>query len=391
MGRGGQIRAGALVAVVEVRRRLGNRSLLIQAIVGPVALAAIISLAFGSAGNVDAEVGVVDEDGSPLAAAFARGLVEASADGLEFVAVDGAAEARRRVEDGDLGAAVVVPAGYMASLAGDRPGAVEVIAGDDRLVSSAVARSVADALTARANAARLASAATVAGGGATPSPDDLAGLELPIDIRTRGSGDEVSPAAYFGPSMGLLFLFMTAGIVARSLLDEQRRRILDRVLATPTRPGTVLAGKCASAVVLGVISLSTIWLVTALALGAGWGDPAGVVLLIVATALAVAGIGAAVAAISRTEQAAESFAMAVAFLFALVGGNFIPPGVLPETLRRLSLLSPNGWALHGFAELSAADGTAVDVLPHAAVLLAWALVTGLVAVRLLPRRLEGRA
>lgn len=385
-----QVRAAVLVAAVDLRRRLGNRSLLIQAVVGPIALATIISLAFGSAGGVDAEVGVVDEDGSPLAAGFARGLVEASEGGLEFVPVADGADARRQVEDGDLGAAVVVPDGYMASLAGDRPGEVTVITDDDRLISAAVARSVADSLTARADAARLAAAATVAGGGRVPPAAELARLELPVAIETRGSGDEVSPAAFFGPSMGLLFLFLTVGVVARGLLAERRLRLLDRMLAAPVRPAAVLAGKCASAVVLGVLSLGMIWLVTGLTLGADWGDPAGVVLLIVASALAVAGIGGAVATVARTEQAADTFATVVAFLLALVGGNFIPLGTLPDTLRRVSLLSPNGWALQGFAELSAGGGTVADVLPHAGVLLAWALGTGLVAARLLPRRLEAR-
>jgi ABC-2 type transport system permease protein len=383
-----QLRAAWLVATVDLRRRLRNRSLLIQAIAGPVALAAIISLAFGSAGGIDAKVGVVDEDGSQMASGFARGVVDAGGGGLDFVAVDARGEARRRVDDGDLGAAVVVPRGYAASLAGHRPGDVEVITDDDEPIGEAVARSVADQLTARANAARLAGATVVAGGGDLPDPADLARLDLPISTRQRGSGDEVSPAAYFGPSMGLLFLFLTVGLVARGLLDERRRHVLDRMRAAPVRSGAILAGKCASTVVLAALSLAVIWLVTALALGADWGDPAGVVLLIVTSALAVAGIAGAVAAVARTEQAADTFATVVAFGFALIGGNFIPLGDLPDALRRASLVSPNGWALQGFAELSAGGGTVLDILPHALVLLAWAVVAGGVAAVLLPRRLE---
>ena len=180
----------------------------------------------------------------------------------------------------------------------------------------------------------------------------------------------------------------TVGAVASGLLDERRRHVLDRMRATPVRPLAILAGKCASTVVLAALSLATIWLVTGLVLGADWGDPAGVALLIGAASVAVAGIAGAVAAIARTEQAADTFATVVAFTFALIGGNFIPPGDLPDTLRRVSLVSPNGWALQGFAELSAGGGTVVDVLPHAAVLVAWGVVAGAVAAVLLPRRLE---
>jgi ABC-2 type transport system permease protein len=188
--------------------------------------------------------------------------------------------------------------------------------------------------------------------------------------------------------MGLLFLFLSVGLVARSLLDEKRRHVLDRMRVSPIRPSAILAGKCASTVVLGVLSLAVIWLVTALALGADWGDPVGVVLLIVTSALAVAGIAGVVAAVARTDQAAESFATMVAFVLALVGGNFIPLGDLPDALRRVSLLSPNGWALQGFAELSAGGGSAGDVVPHALVLLGFGVVTSAIAAVLLPRRLE---
>lgn len=384
----GQLRGAALVAAVDLKRRLRNRSLLMQAFVGPIVLAAIISLAFGSGMSIEATVGVVDGDGSAPTRAFAEGLAGASGDGLDFVAVDGEDEARRRIEDGDLGAAVVIPSGFLDSLAGDDPAAVEALTDSDEPIASAVARSVAETFTARAEAGRLAAATTVSSGGSPPSAEELAGIDLPVTVASRSSGDEVSPAAYFGPSMGLLFLFLTVGLVARSLLDEKRRHVLDRMRASPVRPGAILAGKCASTVVLGVLSLAVIWLVTALALGADWGDPAGVVLLIVTAALAVAGIAGVVAAVARTDQAAESFATMVAFALALVGGNFIPLGELPDALRRVSLVSPNGWALQGFAELSAGGGSAADVLPHAAVLLAWGVVTGAIAAVLLPRRLE---
>ena len=133
-----------------------------------------------------------------------------------------------------------------------------------------------------------------------------------------------------------------------------------------------------------------IWAVTSLVLGADWGDPLGVVLLIVAAALAVAGIAGFIAGVARTEQSADSLATAVAFVFALLGGAFIPPGDLPDTLARLTVLTPTGVALRGFAELSAGGGDAVSVVPEVLVLLAWALATGVVAARVLPRRLGVR-
>ncbi|MFP3902153.1 MAG: ABC transporter permease [Acidimicrobiia bacterium] len=384
----GQLAAARVIAAVDLRRRVRNRSFVIQAIVGPIVLATIISLAFGSTGGFDATIGVVDADGTPVTEGFARGMAEAGAGGLRFERVGTPAEARARVEDGDLDAAVVVPAGFAASLTGGGdPRAVEAVSHTDRPVAAEVARSVASGFTSRVDAARLGAAATLAAGEPLPPADALAAIELPVEVEQRGTGGDVSPAAYFGPSMGLLFLFLAVGTVARELLAERRTRLVDRVRAAPVRDATLLAGKAVSVVAIGVVSLSVIWAVTAVGLGAEWGDPVGVVVLVTAVALAVAAISGVVAAVARTEQSADILAAVVAFVFALVGGNFIGPGELPDVLRRLSLLTPNGWALQGFAELSVGGGSAADVVPHAAVLLGWALVAGIVAAVLLPRRL----
>jgi ABC-2 type transport system permease protein len=383
-----QSRAALLLAAIDLRRRLRNRSFVIQAFVGPVVIAMIISLAFGSgASGFDATIGLVDADGSPAARAFVTGITEADTGNLEFVAVDAVDGARNRVRDGDLGAAIVVPDGFAASLRTDAPADLRVLTSSDSAISAEVARAVAAGFTDRANAGRLAAATAVAGGGEMPPADVLGSIELPVRIDTTGSGGDVSPAAYFGPAMGLLFLFLSVGAIARDLLTEQRIGLLDRVRSGPVRSSAIVAGKGLSVLVIGATSLLVIWAATSVGLGADWGDPLGVVLLIAAAALAVAGIAGAIAALARTEQSADSLATMVAFVFALVGGAFIPPGDMPAALQRLSLLTPTGWALRGFAELSAANGDVSDIAPHVLVLLTWGLGAGLVAARLLPRRL----
>ena len=63
------------------------------------------------------------------------------------------------------------------------------------------------------------------------------------------------------------------------------------------------------------------------------------------------------------------------FVLALLGGNFVGPGAAPELLRQLSLLTPNGWALRAFTDLSTDAASLADVAPAIAVLAAIAAVT----------------
>lgn len=384
-----QLRAALLIAGTDLTRRLRNRSFVSQAVVGPIVLAAIISLAFGGGSLVDTTIGVVDADGSDASRGLVSGLEQASSDELRFETVDSVGAARPRVADDDLGAAIVVPAGFAASLASADPASLEVLTSSDDPISADVARSVAATVADRADAARLAVATSGVLGTSPPDADALAAIDLPVTVDVTGTGGDVSPAAYFGPAMGLLFLFLSVGVMARDLLVDERTRLIDRLRAGPVGDGAILVGKGVSVLAIGVSSLLVIWAVTSRALDADWGDPLGVLVLIVAAALAVAGIAGLIAAVARTEQQADTLATTLAFVFALVGGAFIPPGLMPAALRALSLFTPTGAALHGFAELSAGEGTLVDVVPYVLALLGWAVGAGLVAARLLPRRLSG--
>lgn len=377
-----------VIAGTELRRALRDRSLIITVVVGPIVLAAIIGLALGSS-SFEATIGVVDEDRSPLSSGFAAGLAGADEDGLAFEAIDSVGAARRQVADGDVDAAIVVPSGFAASLAGT-PAPLDVLTSSDAVIAGEVAQSVADGFAARVDAGRLARAATVLRGADAPSVDELAAIELPVTVDQRGTGDSVSPAAYFAPAMGLLFLFFAVGGIARSLLRERRTGVLDRMRVAPVTTTDILVGKAIFTFTAGLLGLLVIWAATHVALGADWGAPLGVVALIVAATLAVTGIAGLIAAVAPTEQAADGLATGLALLFALVGGSFVPLEDLPDVFGPLSLFSPNGLALRGFTELNSADAPPVDVLPDVLALLAWALVAGTVAALRLPHRLDAR-
>ena len=137
--------------------------------------------------------------------------------------------------------------------------------------------------------------------------------------------------------------------------------------------------------VLGLVSMLTLWAATSLVFGASWGPPAPVLLLCVATVFAIAGISSLATALCRTEQQAEGATSMITFTLAILGGNFVSPGDIPDALRRLSLLTPNGWALRSFTDLSTGAADLGTIVPTLAVLGLIGLATGGVALGLLAR------
>ena len=383
------LRAALLVARNDLRRRLRNRSLIIQAVLGPVLLASVISAAFSGGFGFDVEIGIVDQDRSELSRAVEQGLVAGEADEVSFRSVADPAAASLLVDDWDIGAAIVLPAGFSDSLASPGPEPVGLIVDAQNPVAAAVATAVAEGLSARVNAGRLTALSLLAVGEDVPSPAELTGVELPVTV-DRLNSDELSPAALVAPGMGLLFLFFTVGAVARSLLEERRDKVLDRIRAAPVSLAAILLGKALAVVVLGLTSVLTLWGITSAAFGADWGDPGGVLLVLVVATLAIGGISAFVASLAGDPQTADLAATGVAFILGILGGSLVPLSELPDGLRRISMFTPNGWAQQAFAELSAGGAGLGDVLPEAGVLLVWATVSVLLASLLLPRRLVAR-
>jgi ABC-2 type transport system permease protein len=381
------LRAALLIARNDLQRRLRNRAFLLQALVAPLIMSVLISLAFGSGFAIDLKIGVVDEDGSALSRQVTSGLLGTEAEGVAFERVDDVRTASARVDDGGLGAAIVIPARFQAALAEPKPRPLGLVVNRESPLEEAVARAVAEGIAARVQAGRLATFALVADGQPAPDLRRLADQDLPIELRQRNAGDEVSPAASVGPGIGLLFLFLSVAIVARSLFEEHRQKVLDRIRSAPVTMGALLIGKGLGLVLLSCVTMGVLWAATAVLLGARWGDPVAVSALILCSAVAVAGIAAFIAGTVRNERSADLYAMVVAFVLGILGGSLVPLSELPPGLLTATLFTPNGWALRGFAEVSAGDGHLGDILLNLGVLLAWGVVAGAIGRVLLPRRL----
>ena len=371
-----------LVAVTDIRRRIRNRSALITAFAAPLALASVFGILVGGAGSGGFEIGVVDADGSHMARSMAAELTgrqRPARGNVRFTRLSSPGMARRSVDDGDVDAAVVIPAGFAAAVSAGHSLPVIVLQRSDRLVAGEVARAVAVSVGDEIGRVTLA-VGVVAASGTAPSPRivDTARREpQPIVLdRLPLGGRELAPAAFYGASMSIVFLFFTISLAARSVLAERRDGTLARILATPAHPGAVLAGKTLSVAALGLAGLLTVWAATAIGFGAGWGNPAAVVLVMVATVFAIGGLSLLIASLARTEQQADAYTGVVTFSLALLGGNFIGPSQMPDVLRTVSLATPNGWSLAAFTDLSA-DAAGVGTIATAlAVLFGCGIVTG---------------
>jgi ABC-2 type transport system permease protein len=381
-------RSIATIAANDLRRRLRDRTFYLQGIGAPLAFAVIIGLAFGGGFTFKATIGVASADDSELSRQIVEGFTrQTDADAVvRFVAVDAGGVDGKLAAD-EIDAAIVLPEGFGSSITAPDVEPVNVVFDADKRITADVTASIARRLAAQLDASRLGIAAAIQAGGATDQArlQEIISkgqtIDIPIEVAMSDVTNRYSPVAYFGPSMGILFLFFTIGAGARSLITERREGTLQRVRSAPVSDATILLGKTGAVLLLGLASMLVLWVVTTFAFGAGWGDPLAVLGVIVGIVLATTGISILLTGLARTEAQAEGFTSVLAFVLALLGGNFLQPGSLPELLSKLSLATPNGWALRAFTQIGAAGATIGDVLPNIAVMVAIGVVCGLVGLR----------
>ncbi len=389
-------RLAGVIAAADLRRRVRDRTLIATGIIGPFALALIISLAF-SGGTGDLRIGIQDLDGSSTSSGLVDGFVDGVTGdgddgGLEVEVLDPSAAADEVATSDDGPASIiVVPPGFGDSLAGDAPLALEVVADDGDAFTAEIATAIAEGIAAEVDRTRLlvaaGSAATATAG---PPPDalvDAAAAAVPaISAAPAEAGDEYGAASYFAPAMTMFFLFFTLGTGASGLIADRRTGVLARVRATPTGDTTILVGRAAGVVGLGLVSAVTLWAVSGPVMGANWGPPLPALTIIVCVVLAIAGLAMLVMAFARTESQVSGATSILGFGMALLGGTFFSTAALPAVLASLSLLTPNGLAQRGFTELALGTSTLAEIWWVPAGLLAMAALSGGAALVVIRRR-----
>lgn len=393
--------AATRIASKDLKLRLRDRSAIIIGIIAPLVLAFVFNLIFGSAGDpgagLELSYGMIDQDQSELSGAFTGVLESVEEEGiLTLDAYPDQESAESAIEEGDIDAFYIIPAGFEAGVLVNAAPTIEVIGNVDAPTSTNIAASIAEQFSSGIEAAQLAIATSAGVSQAAITPEFVASLTGDPAaaafsyVMTDESAEtrQLDSTTYYAAGMAVFFLFFTVQYGVLGLLEEERDGTMVRLLAAPMQRSTIIVGKAILAFTLGVISMGVLIGATSLEflLGAEWGAPLGVALLVVAGILAAVGIMGVVASIAKTAEGAGNLGSIIAVILGMLGGAFFPLGSGDDLLSKLSYLTPHAWFMRGLGDL-AGGAPWTNAIPAAAAMLVFALVAGAISWVLLNRRL----
>lgn len=372
----------------DLRQRVRDRSVIIFALVVPLALMYVFNLVFGGATDVELEpvtVAVAVPADDQLAPVIADVLTQV--EGLDITVQEMPADqVRGVVDDGDAGVGVVVPDGFTAAVMQGQPVTVQVIEGDGTGLEADVVISLVDGVLDQFAAGSVTAAAAVESG---LPPADLAeiaqaaleagpAMEL---AEGQAASEQLSAAAALVAGQAGLFLLFTVGFGVLGLVTEREQGTLARLRSMPMTPGLIVGAKGLVSFILGVVATSVLLTVGGMFFDVSFGSPLPVAVLIVCVVAATTSLMFVIARVARTSEQASIAQSIVALTLGLAGGAFFP--ISGDGLVGVLLdLNPIAAFTRGLGITSSGGGLA-DLGGPIAVMLGFGIVVGLLS-RIVP-------
>lgn len=394
------------------RDRAATILMLLAPFVLTLGLGAVSGGLSGSSSSISGiPVALVNQDDGELGTALVN--VFHSADLTDLVIPEDyqdAALARQQVDDDLAAAAVIIPAGFTASMIPDAAGKtsqvamIELYLNPTRPTGSGVIKAIVDQFISQVETGRIggqiAISRMIQSGLIAPQDAIRLGMQLGrsqaqaaassqwiiLNSIVGGSApQDFNVMAYMAPGMALMFLMFTVTYGGQRLLVEKIHGTLPRLLTAPVSSGQVLLGKMFGIFLTGCLQMLILILASTLLFRLDWGNPLPVLLLVMTAVAGAVGWGMIITALAKTPGQAGTIGMALMLTFGILGGSFFDISILPSWFQFASKITPNAWGLDGFTRLARGGGLP-DILPSIGRLLGMGVILFGISLLLFKRR-----
>lgn len=163
----------------------------------------------------------------------------------------------------------------------------------------------------------------------------------------------------------------------------RRSGIFNRLLAAPVSLQTILLARAASAAIIALFLLCSMFAFAVAVLGVRIANPvgfAGVALAFSAFSVLTAAFGLFIAAFGKTPEAARGIAVFATLLMVMLGGAWVPSFMFPAWVQSAAMAVPTKWAIDGFDAMTWRGQGMDAALIAIGVQLAFAAVSALLAL-----------
>jgi ABC-2 type transport system permease protein len=386
----------------DLTQLVRNKMTFLFLLIMPIAFTLLFGYAFGGFNDASPDarlpVGYLDLDQSGSSREL-YGLLDRSA----VIRLDenqgrSAAELESLVSKKDLAGAVVVPAGYEKALQTGNRIPLVVISDLSGSASTTIENEISRAASRMANSVLTAGIIAEAAGisSASTLKDEImtAWQSPPITIRVTQRQMEMQnqaemSLAHTAPGMMLQFAIASLLTSAQILVNERKTRSLQRMMTTKTARWQILAGHFLAIFAMLLMQFTILIAFGQWVLGLDYMRiPLATLLVALASTACLAALGLLIGTLAKTDEQAIIFSLIPMFVFAGLGGAWVPLEFTGEVFKTIGHLTPIAWSMDGFQNITARNLGIESVIVPSLALAGYAVLFFSVAALLFARSEE---
>jgi len=183
---------------------------------------------------------------------------------------------------------------------------------------------------------------------------------------------DYDPQANVSAGQLITWVFIPLFGISALFAYERQQGTLRRILTTPTSKATFLLGTISGQVVMALIQMTLLVLFAYFAFKLNWGNPLGVYIILICSALAAASIGTAMGTFIKSEGQAVGLSIMAGMLMGMLGGCWYPLELFPSFMQTIAQIFPTYWSMQGLLDLLLRGAGVAEILPEAGVLILFA-------------------
>ena len=346
------------LTVANIKSYVRDRAALFWTLAFPLIFIFMFGFIFQGGGGGGLTLGWVDNDASAGSAQLRTAFAALRANELVETTE---ADALAKMQDGEVDAVIIVPAGYGEAIASGTAG-------------TATAPASITVFTDPSRANLAGSVYQVVGsvlgvinlGGRPPLV-----VPEPRTIQT----ENLNFISYFVPSMLGLSVMQVGIFAAIPLVADREKLILKRLAATPLRRWQLVGSNVLMRLLIAMVQSVIIVGVGVLAFGVEvTGSVAAVAGFVILGALAFLALGYVVASYAETEDAANGMTSVIQFPMMFLSGTFFPIDEMPDILQSIARIIPLTYLSDALRQVMVGGAAFAPLWVCAAVLLGWLVV-----------------
>ena len=353
----------AKMFLYEIKMTAREREAVFWMFLFPIALMLILGFVFGSSGNIKLEVGVVDNDGSPVSQAIVEAFKGVEA--LEVTEGDEGAE-RASMREDDRNAVVIISEGFGERVARGEKGRLTMIVNQSDVTVAQITSSTLQGIIDRIG-------------------QEMVGVPELVEVEEE-SEENVKDFEYVDfmvPGVVALVL-MFGGLMGFSEVVAVRREkgILRRVKVSPISLSKFLGSGMATVVVAALLQAAILvlvgWLVFRIRVNGSWLN---IAVVVVAGSLSFVSLGFMISSLTKTSKSALLAGNAISMPMMFLSGLFFSIEWVPTPLKVIARCLPLYYLGDAMRGVMIDAASLADVWLDLLVLAGMGVVCFLVAVR----------